>query len=277
MNEIASCQILVISNFPDWEFFTDDRLARGGYPNDEVCFADSGQQGLIVAQQAPLDVIIYYLWTLDLDGYEFCQRAKTLPGLQDMPILLQGSVSPALVYPEAQRVGAAGYLHHPTEVEELVAARSAVLRGETYYPSASYKPMEWETPTSEEGCRVLVIDDKPGVGDMIQTVLGRGRNDQVRYANGGRKGLVTAEHNPPDLIILNIAISGLDGAEVYQRIRTIPALGQVPVLFQVAWDPERSYPVAQEIGAAGCLTLPYGPQELLAARDAALRGETYYP
>jgi DNA-binding response OmpR family regulator len=277
MDEATSCQILVVSNFPDWEFFTNDRLARGGYPDDEVCFAGNGQEGLIIAQQAPLDVIIYYLWTLDVDGYEFCRRVRALPGLQGMPILLEGAVSPALVYPEAQRVGAAGYLRQPTQVEDLVAARNAVLRGETYYPSGVHKPMEWETPTDEEGCQVLVIDDKPGIGDMAQLVLGRGRNDRVRYANGGRKGVVAAEHDPPRLIILNIAISGLDGVEVYQRIRAVPALAHTPVLFQVAWAPERSYPAAQEVGAAGCLTLPYSPQELLAARDAALRGEMYYP
>ena len=79
MDETTICQVLIISNFPDWEFFASDRLTRAGYLDDEVYFADSGQQGLIIAQQAPLDVIVYYLWTLDLDGYEFCQQAKTLP------------------------------------------------------------------------------------------------------------------------------------------------------------------------------------------------------
>jgi CheY-like chemotaxis protein len=277
MSKTRSCQILIISNFPSWEVIVGNMLARGGYPGDTVSSASSGYEGLIVARQAPVDMIIYYLWTLDLAGYEFCQQAQTLPALRNLPVLLQGALSPVLVYPEAQKAGASGYLRQPFKVEDLVAARLAVLRGETYYPPGPYESLEWETPTDKEGRRVLVVDDKPGVGDAIQVVLGRGRNDQVRFAHGGRRGVAAAEQNPPDLILLNITLSELDGSEVYQRIRAVPALEQVPVLVQTAWDPRRSYPEAQRLGAAGCLTLPIGSQELLAARDAALEGRTYYP
>jgi DNA-binding response OmpR family regulator len=79
------------------------------------------------------------------------------------------------------------------------------------------------------------------------------------------------------LILLNITLSELDGSEVYQQIRAISALEQVPVLVQTAWDQGRSYPEAQRLGAVGCLTFPLAPQEILAARDAALEGRTYYP
>jgi DNA-binding response OmpR family regulator len=182
-----------------------------------------------------------------------------------------------LVYPEAQKAGASGYLRQPFEVKDLVAARLAVLRGETYYPSGPYESLEWEKPTNEKGHCVLVIDDKPDVGDVIQVVLGRGRNDRVRFAHSGRRGVAAAEQDPPDLIIIDITLSELDGSEVYQRIRAVPALEHVPVLVQTAWDQGRSYPEAQRLGAAGCLTLPIGPQELLAARDAALEGRAYYP
>jgi DNA-binding response OmpR family regulator len=277
MDRAASCQMLIISNFPSWEVFIGNMLSREGHPDDEVCFASSGHEGLLVARQAPLDIIIYYLWTLDLNGYEFCQQIKTVPALQNMPVLLQGALSPTLVYPEAQRVGAAGYLRQPVEAKDLVAARDAVLRGDTYYPPGPYGPMAWETPTDEKGRRVLVIDDKPGIGDLIQTILGRGRNDEVRYANGGRRGLTAAKQDPPDLIILNTTLPDSSGLRVYRQLRAMPILEQTPVLFQTAWDPARSHPEAQRLGAAGCLTLPIGPHELLAARDAALEGETYYP
>jgi CheY-like chemotaxis protein len=277
MSETGSCQVLIISNFPYWEVIIGNMLARGGYPEDVVSFASSGYEGLIVARQAPVDMIIYYLWTLDLAGYEFCQQAQTLPALRNLPVLLQGALSPVLVYAEAQRVGASGYLRQPVGVKDLVAARLAVLQGETYYPPGPYDPMEWETPTDKEGHRVLVIDDKPDIGDVIQVVLGRGRNDQVRFAHGGRRGVAAAGQDPPDLILLNITLSELDGSEVYQQIRAVPALERVPVLVQTAWDQGRSYPEAQRLGAVGCLTLPLAPEEILAARDAALGGDTYYP
>ncbi|MDY6875247.1 MAG: response regulator [Chloroflexota bacterium] len=128
-----------------------------------------------------------------------------------------------------------------------------------------------------KGHRVLVIGSEPEIGELIEFILGRGRNDEVKFALGGRKGLAVAEQEPPDLIFLDVMMPDLDGWEVYRRLRMVSALQNVPVLFQSPRSPEMVYPEAQRLGAAGFVRPPYGPQELLAARDAALRGDTYYP
>ncbi|HET91252.1 MAG TPA: response regulator [Chloroflexi bacterium] len=266
------CQILIISDFPLWEVMVRNMLDRGGCPDDEVYFA-TGDQGLLIARHHPPDLVIAYLWTLHLDGYEVCRQ---LPAL---PVLLQGAISPALVYPQARQAGAAGYLRQPVTVEELVAARRAVLCGAPHYPPGPSRPMQWETPIQDEerGRRILVIDTDPEQGDLIQMILGRGRDDQVQYAHGGRRGVAAASADPPDLVIVNLMMGGMSGLEVYQRLAAAPTLARIPVLFQTAWEQERSYSKARECGARGCLTLPCDPQELVAARDALLRGETYYP
>ena len=126
-------------------------------------------------------------------------------------------------------------------------------------------------PTGEQGRTVLVIDDNPSMGELVQMMLGRGRNDEVRYANSGPKGLDAAKQSPPDLIILDIMMPGWDGFETYRQIRMASNLETVPVLFQTAYA--RAYQMAQAVGASGCLVAPYGEDELVAARDAALRGE----
>jgi CheY-like chemotaxis protein len=127
------------------------------------------------------------------------------------------------------------------------------------------------------GRRVLVIDDDPEWIDLIKLMLTRSRNDQVIAACGGQEGLVKAEQDPPDLIILDLMMPGLTGYEVYERLRAIPGLQHIPVLFQSAKPRWIVYPEAQRLGAAGYLREPYRPQDLFAARDAALKGETYYP
>lgn len=128
-----------------------------------------------------------------------------------------------------------------------------------------------------KGYRVLVIGSEPETGKLIELILARGRNDKVKFTLGGREGLAVAEQEPPDLIILDVMMLDLNGWEVYRRLRMIPALQNVPVLFQSPMSPETAYPEAQRLGAAGYVRQPYSPQELLAARDAALRGDTYYP
>jgi CheY-like chemotaxis protein len=125
--------------------------------------------------------------------------------------------------------------------------------------------------------KVLVIDDEPELERLIKLILGHYRDDEVLFAPGGRHGLIVAERECPDLIILDIMMPDLDGWEVYQRLKAIPDLQATPIIFQAAISPKRVYPKAQRVGAMGYVCEPYAPKDLLAARDAALQGDTYYP
>jgi DNA-binding response OmpR family regulator len=124
-----------------------------------------------------------------------------------------------------------------------------------------------------KGCKVLVIDKELAMGDLIELVL-RHRSDQVRTTLDEHKGLALAEQDPPDLVLLD---SEMLEDEVYQQFKKLPALQNVPILFLDAKAPYLVYPQAQRLGAAGYLCKPFEIQDLLAARDAVLRGETYYP
>ena len=274
MDDSRRCRILAISGF-DWRSNMRNRLDLGGHSDDELRFASSGLQGIADAEKSPPDLIVYSLSTHDLDAYEFCRKLKWTPALQNVPVLLVGWVSPAIVYPEAKRAGAAGYLYNAVHSQGLVAARDALLRGDTYYPSLPFELAEMDASGCEHGCSVLVVDDNPSMGELVQMMLGRARNDHVRYANNGPKGLAAAKQNPPDLIIMDIMMPGWDGFETFRQIRMESDLETVPVLFQTAYS--RAYQMARAVGASGCLIAPYSEGELLAARDAALRGEVWEP
>jgi len=267
-----SCSILVITDF-EWKQGIRNRLDLGGCTGDELRFATSGLEGLAAAEQDPPDLIIYGLFTLDLDGYEFTRRLKWIPKLQDVPVLLVGWVSPKIVYPRAQQAGAAGYLYNAVHSRSLIVARHALLNGETYYPPEPYESTAPVASTDQLGNKVLVIDDNPAMGELVQMNLGRGRNDEVRYANSGPKGLAAARLNPPDLIILDIMMPGWDGYETYRQFRITSGFEQVPILFHSAYS--RASQTVLALGAAGLLMAPYGQEELLNARDTALRGEIY--
>jgi CheY-like chemotaxis protein len=279
MKETEGCTVLVVSDLPAWYDFIKNGLARGGRPHDQVRLAASGNEGLAAAEQDLPDLIIYFLWTFGMNGYEFCQKIKTIPAFQKVPVLLVGATSPNIAYPAAQRVGAAGYLRHPDREQDLVAARDAVLKGLTYYPPTPRQspPSQQEKATIKKGCKVLLVDDEPELLELIQFILRHRRDDSVRYVNSGQRGLMVAEQDPPDLIILDIMMPDIDGFEVCRQLKGMPALWNVPVLFQTARTAADVIPEAKRLGAAGCINEPYGPQELLAARDAVLRGETYYP
>ncbi len=111
----------------------------------------------------------------------------------------------------------------------------------------------------------------------MQYILVRERNDQVKHAFSGQAGLTAAEQDPPDLIVLDLTLPDHDGFEVYRRLRGNPSLQSIPVLLVESFSPERIYPTAQRLGVAGYLYEPYRIETLLAARDAVLKGDVYYP
>jgi CheY-like chemotaxis protein len=251
-------------------------LKRGGRSLDEVRFVNSGAKALAQIQSSPPDLIIYYLWTFDLSGYEFCERLNTIPALGKL-ILLQGAVSPQLVYPEAQRAGAAGYLRQPFAPADLIAARDAVLKGGTFFPTLPEHPKQWESATDKKGRRILNCDHDPEIADLMQIMLGRGRNDELRYLPDVLLLLAAAEQNPPDLIVLPVMMPHIDGWEACKRLRMIPHLQRVPVLLYAAmYCSGEFYSLVRQVGAQGYLQMPFSPQELYAARDVLLRGETYF-
>jgi CheY-like chemotaxis protein len=269
-----SVRILAVSDF-DWESNLSRRLELAGHGDDELRVMPSGAEALAAAERDRPDLVIHDLYCLDMDGCEFARKLKWLPSLEKVPILLVGWLSPTILYPQAQRAGADGYLNGAVYSQGLINARNALLRGGTYYPPLSKSNTDSEAPAGEEGRNVLVIDDTPMMAELVHMTLGRERNDAVRYANSGPRGLQAATRNPPDLIILDIMMPGWDGFETHRRLGMAVGLEKVPVLFQTAYA--GAFQRARTHGAAGCLMSPYRSEELLAARDAALRGERYEP
>jgi len=130
---------------------------------------------------------------------------------------------------------------------------------------------------TEKGCQILVIDDLPEMEDLLKLVLAYERQDIVRYAPGGKAGLAAAEQNPPDLIILDVMMPEFNGYDVCRQLKATPRLKNIPVLFLTVVPPRLGYDKTLELGGAGYICKPYGVNDILAARDAVLRGEIYFP
>jgi DNA-binding response OmpR family regulator len=113
--------------------------------------------------------------------------------------------------------------------------------------------------------------------ELIKLIISKRYKDIIRVVTTGVAGIEVAQQEPPDIAIVRLMFQGIDGYEICQRLKAIPTLIQVPVLLFAARDPQDVYPEAQCYGAAGYLYQPYHPDSLYAARNALLRGETYYP
>src|SRR3954471_20009891 len=117
------------------------------------------------------------------------------------------------------------------------------------------------------GSRILVVDDDDDIRGLVRTLLERAGHE-VSDASDGREGLRELYAASPDLVILDVAMPGLDGWEVLQRIREV---SDVPVLMLTARDAELERVRGLKGGADDYVVKPFGRQELVARVQALLR------
>jgi two-component system, OmpR family, KDP operon response regulator KdpE len=114
---------------------------------------------------------------------------------------------------------------------------------------------------------VLVVEDEPQIRRLVcQTLESNGY--RTVDAESGSRGLQLIATSRPDLVIIDLGLPDIDGAEIITRVR---AQSNVPILVLSARDREQEKIKALDAGADDYLTKPYGTGELLARARAALR------
>ena len=108
---------------------------------------------------------------------------------------------------------------------------------------------------------VLLIDDDPDLSIMLRTLL-KGQDFQLRAVFTGEEGVETCETSPPDVVILDLLMPGMDGWEVCERIRDF---SDVPILILSALGSPGSVARALDAGADDYLIKPVHAS-LLASR-----------
>jgi len=115
---------------------------------------------------------------------------------------------------------------------------------------------------------ILIVDDDPRITDLLRRVLAY-EGYSVASAASGSEALNRSLERPPDLVVLDIMLPGLDGLEVAQRLRT--AGDNVPILMLTARDTVADRVKGLETGADDYLVQPFAPEELVARVKALLR------
>jgi signal transduction histidine kinase/DNA-binding response OmpR family regulator len=178
-----------------------------------VVAAASGEEGLRLARELRPAVVTLDVLMPGLDGWAVLAALKGDPATADLPVIMLTMLDDRDL---GYSLGAADYLVKPIDRERLLAAvrkhaRRAGVR------------------------RALVVEDDPATREMLRRTLER-EGWSVDEAADGRVGLERVAASPPDLVLLDLLMPGLDGFGFVERLRAEPAWHAIPVLVVTAQD-----------------------------------------
>lgn len=110
---------------------------------------------------------------------------------------------------------------------------------------------------------VLIVDDKPNNIKLICDTL-KEENYEFAFATNGTQALEFVSGGLPDLILLDIAMPGLDGFEVCKRLKASPETKDIPIIFLTRFDEPENIVKGFDVGALDYVTRPFRGQELIA-------------
>jgi DNA-binding response OmpR family regulator len=127
--------------------------------------------------------------------------------------------------------------------------------------------MERSNPDASGAYRALVVDDEVPLAGVVASYLER-EQFEVSVAHNGHDALTVAREIDPDVVVLDLALPGIDGLEVCRQLRTF---SDAYVVMLTARDTEMDTIIGLSVGADDYVTKPFSPRELVARIRAMFR------
>lgn len=121
-----------------------------------------------------------------------------------------------------------------------------------------------------ESLNILVVEDEQDILELLRHVLEKAGH-LVRTASTGEDALRELRLAPPQLLLLDIMLPGMDGLELCRRVRMAKETRQVPVIMLTARGEENDVVAGLNLGADDYITKPFSPRVLLARLQAVIR------
>jgi diguanylate cyclase (GGDEF)-like protein len=228
-----------------------------------ILAATNGPKALELARREPQpDLILLDIQMPGMDGYSVLAELKMAPTTADIPVIFVTALSEAADEARGLSLGVADYIAKPVN-PDLLRARVRTqleLRSLRRHPTlfdVSAEVARTDRPT------LLVVDDVP---DNVHELLGVLKEDyRIQVANSGERALdIVNGATPPDLILLDVRMPGLDGYETCRRIKSSASGNRIPVIFVTVVDGVGDKVRGFELGAADYITKPFDVDEVRA-------------
>ena len=121
--------------------------------------------------------------------------------------------------------------------------------------------------------KILVVDDEEDILELVKYNLERA-GFQITCAQSGEKAIEATRQEPPNLIVLDLMLPGIDGLEVARRLKQRQKTAGIPIVMLTAKGEEADIVTGLELGADDYMTKPFSPLVLIARIKAVLRRQS---
>ena len=272
-------RVLVVDDFEAMCKVTVSQLRQVGV--EKVHTAKNGAEALRYLKSQPFDIVLSD-WNMPvMSGIELLKAMRADPQLSALPFVLITAEAERNKVVEAIACGVTSMLLKPYTPQQLLGRVSKAMHwtprkpapvpapdAETALgaPLADAPPLAATTAAQAQGDgdgrpTVLIVDDTPD-NLLLLSELFRGEY-RVRLAQTGAKALefVTSDR-PPDLVLLDVMMPGMDGFEVARRMREHPCSQTIPIIFITTLNTADARLQGLDLGAVDFITKPVDPDTL---------------
>jgi CheY-like chemotaxis protein/nitrogen-specific signal transduction histidine kinase len=205
-------RVLVVEDKPHARTLLHTYLTEAGYVTE---IASNGVEALEKAKLWKPDVITLDILIPVKDGWQVLRELKDHPLCKDIPVIIISMVDERNV---GFGLGATEYFVKPVQKADLIEAVKRV-----------------ESVHAQKAAKILVIDDDTSVTELVQVIL-ESEGCTVVKAHNGKEGLMLAEKEKPDLIILDLVMPELSGFDVAYHLKHNPATYTIPVMIMTSME-----------------------------------------
>lgn len=237
------------------------------------------------------DLILLDLVLPDADGRTLLRKLRASERTAQVPIVVLSALTSDRIREECLAAGADDYLLKPLDPSALRAAVAARMEGRRRpaappapaAPNAAHRPAELaaapagapEIPAASSRDApapgpILLAEDDELMASMVLHRLAREGLDVRRYANGAA-ALAAAQAESHALLLLDVKMPAMDGFELLERVRALPAYARTPILMLTSMGDERNIARGLALGADDYIVKPISPVELVARVKRNLR------
>lgn len=245
-------------------------IAKAFKPFDcEVFEACNGVEGLAVAAREKPNVIILDLTMPVMDGYEALTKLKSDPELKAIPVVMLTAESGRDNVLRIAKQGVRDYLVKPFK-EELIVERVGRIVDLKPRGVAASRIKRFDDPLN-----ILVVDDKPAIGEQVRAGLSDTPWTIVNRAQAG-EAIDYCGHQAPDLALISLSLPDNAAFSLFQVLRSNVKTKSVPVFAMCVKTAVDEQSRAQQVGFNALITKPIDFEDLKAKIARSLNLDTSY-